>query len=39
MSDPRETDPSDGESPDELADGSGPASHPDEDGDPDQFQG
>jgi hypothetical protein len=38
MSDPLETDETDGENPEQLADGSGPASHPEPDGDPDQFQ-
>jgi hypothetical protein len=39
MSDPHETEQADGENPEELSDGSGPVSHPDPDGDPDQFQG
>jgi len=39
MSDPHENEQADGENPDELSDGSGPVSHPDPDGDPDQFQG
>jgi hypothetical protein len=39
MSDPHETEQADGENPEELSDGSGPVSHPDPGGDPDQFQG
>lgn len=39
MSDPRSDDQTDGEQPDQLPDGSGPVSHPDDSGDDDQFQG